>query len=71
MEHVYHCRKLNANEIKVKYENIYKENVENMKFIMNRFNENMKKREILLERGSSHEILVCDPLQYNNVAMDK
>ena len=54
--HIYQCRKLNANEIKVKYENIYKGNVENMKLILNRFSENMRKREEF-----SHVIQNCDP----------
>ena len=56
MEHIYHCRKLNANDMEVKYENIYKGNVENMKFILNRFFENMRKREEF-----SHVIQNCDP----------
>ena len=71
MKHIYNCKYLNKNEPREKYEKIYEDNVEKMKNVLERFNENMKKREILLERGSSHEILVCDPLHCNNVAMDE
>ena len=45
MEHIYKCKYLNGNEILVEYENINKENVRNVKTILNRFEKNMKKRE--------------------------
>ena len=44
MEHIYNCKQLNNDDIKVKYENIYEGNVRNMKIILNRFEENLKKR---------------------------
>ena len=44
MEHIYNCKQLNKDDIKVKYENIYEGNVRNMKIILNRFEQNLKKR---------------------------
>ena len=56
MEHIYLCMKLNTTEVKVKYEEIYKGNVNKMKIIMNRFKQNMGNRE-----KHSHVIQNCDP----------
>ena len=56
MEHIYECKYLNGNEILVEYENIYKENLRNMKSILNRFEKNMEKRQ-----ENSHVIQKCDP----------
>ena len=67
MEHIYYCKKLNITEIMIEYENIYKGNVENMKTISKRMEENMKKRE-----EYSHVIQNCDPpvLACTSLAMD-
>ena len=56
MEHIYCCKKLNTTDISTEYENIYKGNLKNMKMILNRFEESMKKRETI-----SHKIQNCDP----------
>ena len=55
-EHIFYCTKLNNTEIRVEYENIYQENINNMITILNRFKENMNKREMY-----SHVIQKCDP----------
>ena len=67
MEHIYYCKKLNITEIMIEYENVYKGNVENMKTILKRIEENMKKRE-----EYSHVIQNCDPpvLPCTSLAMD-
>ena len=56
MNHIYVCKKLNKEEIEVKYENIYESNLKNMKMIVNRFEANMKERE-----KEHHAIQNCDP----------
>ena len=56
MEHIYICKKLSNIEIKIKYENIYEGNVQNMKIILNRFEQNMNKR-----KENLHVIKNCDP----------
>ena len=56
MEHIYYCSRLNNTEIKIEYVNIYKGNISNMKTILERFKENMNKREMF-----SHVIQNCDP----------
>ena len=71
MKHIYNCEYLNINKPTEKYEKIYEDNVKKMKNVLERFNENMKRREKLLEKVNCHEILDCDPLHYINVAMDK
>ena len=56
MEHIYYCKQLNNTEIRVEYGDIYKENVRNMKTVMNRFEKSMKRR-----KENSHVIQKCDP----------
>ena len=56
MEHIYNCKKLNETEANVKYENIYGGNLKNMKIILDRFKQNMNKRNEKL-----HVIQNCDP----------
>ena len=56
MKHIYVCKKLNKEEIEVKYENIYESNLKNMKMIVDRFEGNMKERE-----KEHHAIQNCDP----------
>ena len=54
MEHVYICENFNNEESYIEYEKIYEGNVKNMKSIVKRFEEAMKKREL-------HVIQTCDP----------
>ena len=56
MEHIYNCKQLNTDELKLKYENIYEGNVRNMKIILNKFDQSLKKRNENL-----HVIQYCDP----------
>ena len=56
MKHIYYCKELNNIEPKVEYENIFEGNTKNMKMILNRFEQNMKKRN-----EHNHVILNCDP----------
>ena len=42
MEHIFYCTKLNNTEIRVKYENVYQENINKMKTILHRFKKNMQ-----------------------------
>ena len=63
--HVYNCKYLNKEKSTENFENIYENNLNQMKYILNRFKNNMKQREKLLEdKETSQEILNCDPLQY-------
>ena len=67
MEHIYCCKKLNTTDIRTEYENIYKGNVKNMKIILNRFEENLKKRDKF-----SHEIqiVICQFLLCIRLTID-
>ena len=67
MEHIYYCEKLNKTEKMIEYEHIYKDNIENMKIVLKRMEENMEKREKI-----SHVIQYCDPpvLVSTKLAMD-
>ena len=56
MEHLYQCKYLNENKITIEYENIYRENLRNMKTILKRFENNLKTRE-----ENCHVIQKCDP----------
>ena len=56
MEHIYNCKFLDSEEQKIKYENIYQGNVNNLKSIVKRFEQNMNKRE-----KNCHVIQKCDP----------
>ena len=47
MEHIYECKTLSSSELITKYENIYSDNIANMKKVYVRFKSNMEKREIL------------------------
>ena len=65
MTHIYNCEKLNKNKPRERYEQIFENNLNKMKYILTRFGENMKQREQLIENlKSSQEILKCDPLQF-------
>ena len=54
MEHIYSCKSLNGEEIEIRYENIYRGNVSNLKTIVKRFEKTMTERE-------HNVILNCDP----------
>ena len=56
MAHIYECKYLNKEKITIKYENIFTDNVEKMKMILNRFKRNMEKRENIKNlKSKSHE----------------
>ena len=56
MAHIYECKYLNNNKITINYENIYRDNVENVKIVFKRFRRNMQNREkILIKKRKSHE----------------
>ena len=61
MSHIYACEKLNSEKITTKYENIYGDNIENIKKVYERFRRNMKTRETLLKE-KSHETFNIGPL---------
>ena len=54
MSHIYACGKLNSEKMIAEYENIYGDNIENIKKVYERFRENMEKRDILMKE-KSHE----------------
>ena len=56
MEHVYNCKILSSEEVNVKYEKIFEENVDNLKTILKRFEQNMNNRD-----KQYHVIQKCDP----------
>ena len=70
MIHIYNCEKLNTEKPREKYENIFGNNVKKIRYVLQRFNENLKEREKLLKEETFQEIRICDPLHYRNVAMD-
>ena len=45
MAHIYECINLNNKKVTMKYENIYTDNVENLKIVFKRFRKNMEERE--------------------------
>ena len=45
MKHIYYCEKLNKEIPTEKYDQIFGNNLNKMKYIVNRFRENMKQRE--------------------------
>ena len=64
MEHIYYCSYLNKEMTNVNYEEVYGENISEMKIILQRFEQNMENRENYTnakEDKIDHEILVCDP----------
>ena len=64
MDHIYNCKKLNNSELNIKYENIYSENVKNLKMILNRFKQSMKTRNENL-----HVIQNCDPPNFVSLSL--
>ena len=66
MEHIYKCKLLNEVEPSIKYEKIYSENIKEIKAINERFQENMNRRqqminEIEMKKNLPHDP-ICDPL---------
>ena len=64
MEHVYTCTQLNSDKPETEYKTVYSNNIEIIKKVHRRFEENMKNREIILkerENGSPCDPS-CDPL---------
>ena len=59
MDHIYECLVLNEQKPELKFEEIFGKNVEKMKKVMKRFENNMKRREELKE--SNHVIPSGDP----------
>ena len=56
MAHIYECKYLNKENITINYENIFEDNVEKMKMILQRFKQNMEKRENIQNlKLKSHE----------------
>ena len=70
MIHIYNCEKLNTEKPREKYENIFGNNVKKIRYVLQRFNENLKEREKFLKEETFQEIQICDPLHYRNVAMN-
>ena len=65
MNHIYVCSHLNSEKVEIEYEEVYGENVENIKTILKRFEYNMENREQCTNKKENEidqEILVCDPL---------
>ena len=56
MEHVYNCKFLSSEEVNVKFKKIYEENVDDLKTILKRFEQNMNNRD-----KQYHVIQKCDP----------
>ena len=65
MEHVYYCDYLSKEKTEVRYEEVYGENVNEIKLILRRFERNLDERNKHLNKKESkigQEILDCDPL---------
>ena len=65
MEHVYYCKYLNKEKTEVRYEEMYGENIDEIKLILRRFERNLAERNKHLDKKESkigQEILECDPL---------
>ena len=65
MEHIYNCRYLNTEKAELDYEEVYGENVSEIKQILKRFEHNMNNRENYtnkVEDEMDQGILECDPL---------
>ena len=60
MEHIYYCKSLNRKEPDVKYEKINGENLKDIRYIAERFKENLKEKE---KKENLQVILNCDPLR--------
>ena len=56
MEHIYNCKLLNSEQVNIQSEKIYEENVDDLKNILNRVEQNMNTRD-----KQYHVIQKCDP----------
>ena len=64
MEHIYKCSFLNNEKAEANYEEVYGENLQEIKKILKRFEHNMEQREMYTNKKENkidQEILVCDP----------
>ena len=65
MEHIYICKKINEEEARVKYEKLFCGNMNELTYILRRYEQNLEKCEKLTieinEKEDSHAILT-DPL---------
>ena len=65
MEHIYFCKKLNEEEAQVEYEKLFSGNMNELTYILQRYEENLEKHEHIIneknEETASHVILT-DPL---------
>ena len=55
MEHVYTCKMLNCDIPSTKYENIYTDNVKLIYKVYIRFDDNMNKRERIMEQNEENQ----------------
>ena len=63
MKHIYYCKNLNSEEVKINYEEIFEDNIEKQIIVLRRFRKN-------LENSLNHGILNnVDPLYSNCTAM--
>ena len=60
MAHIYICELFNSENTKLNYENIFNGNLIEQNEVFQRFEKNMKKREMLKEKQNT---LPCDPLR--------
>ena len=65
-KHIYTCGKLNEENIRINFEEIFKDNVKNHKLILERFRKNFEILEKYEDNKNYHGILV-DPLYCNTV----
>ena len=64
MKHIYYCKNLNSEEVKIKYEEIFEDNIEKQIIVLRRFRKN-------LENSLNHGIQnMVDPLYSNCTAME-
>ena len=68
MKHIYSCKKINTENITISYENIFGEDIRNMKMVYTRFKDNLEKiqQEEEYTMGSS----IVDPLYNDYTAMN-
>ena len=66
MEHIYNCKYLNVEQNNIKFEQIYKGNLNQQIQIWKKFEENLEKSKkwITNENFPSDPSLICDPLNF-------
>ena len=65
-KHIYTCGKLNEENIRINFEEIFEDNVKNHKLILERFRKNFEILQKYEDNKNYHRILV-DPLYCNTV----